>query len=183
MKEKIADLFGALLQSEISTKILQNENLQNAFVKAFTKSAEMKQVIENRMSVLVDALHLVGRESFDLMKNELAELRSQIVGHDLNDLTARLTRLEDAFAAFQAQYREDGNANQVAMEKFAVDLQTKIDALKSEMQSPFQSMPATASAPVQNDADDIFEHAAPAEEVQEAPAAPKPRRSRKKSGN
>ena len=176
MKEKLAELFGSLLQSEVATKILQSENLQNAFVKAFAKSAELKQTVENRMSTLVETFHLVSRESFDAFKNELQELRSQIVGYDLKSLENRLARLEDAFAAFQAQYREDGEQKSTELSHFAVDFQTKLDALKSELQSPFQAMPQSALE-AQSD-NDIFEH--PAQTVE---AASKPRRSRKKSGN
>ena len=186
MKDKLAEFFGSLLQSDVATRVLQSENLQNAFVKAFTKSAELKQTVENRMSVLVDTLHLVSRESFEAIKNEIQDLRNQIVGQDLKDLSSRLTRLEDAFAAFQAQYREDGEKKSVEMSQFAVDFQTKLDAIKSELQSPFQNSPAAAAteaATSRSNADDIFEHPAQSNSAEVPASAPKPRRSRKKSGN
>ena len=78
MTGRISQIVGALLQSDLAMKLVQNEALMKAMMKAFSVSIEARQLVEAQVRVLMGSLDLAKAEDVEALRQDVYELREQL---------------------------------------------------------------------------------------------------------
>ncbi|MCB9544581.1 MAG: hypothetical protein H6706_01645 [Myxococcales bacterium] len=78
MENRFARIFGTLLQSDVATRLVQNEALMNALMKAFSMSVELRHLIDQRLRAVVQGLDLAKASEVEALREELADLQAQV---------------------------------------------------------------------------------------------------------
>jgi polyhydroxyalkanoate synthesis regulator phasin len=78
MTGRISQIVGALLQSDLAMKLVQNEALMKAMMKAFSVSIEARQLVEAQVRVLMGSLDLAKAEDVEALRQEVYELRQKL---------------------------------------------------------------------------------------------------------
>ncbi|MEZ4470048.1 MAG: hypothetical protein R3F60_04415 [bacterium] len=78
MDNRFARIFGTLLQSDVATRLVQNEALMNALMKAFSMSVELRHVIDQRLRAVVQGLDLAKASDVEALRDELERLQDQV---------------------------------------------------------------------------------------------------------
>ncbi len=105
LKDKVLELLGACLQSEFAAKLVQSDAIQSAFLKAFSKSSELRQIVENRVTHMVEMLPFMRREVFDAFEADVKAAREKAEAEH-QALADRLTKAESLIAALEAKLAE-----------------------------------------------------------------------------
>jgi|JI10StandDraft_1071094.scaffolds.fasta_scaffold103776_3 polyhydroxyalkanoate synthesis regulator phasin len=86
MESRFTKIFATLLQSDVATRLTQNEALMNALMRAFSVSMELRHLLDQRIRALIQGLDLAKQSEVEGLREELSMLQE------------RLAELEDRLA-------------------------------------------------------------------------------------
>jgi len=78
MESRFAKIFATLLQSDVATRLTQNEALMNALMRAFSVSMELRQLLDQRIRALIQGLDLAQQSEVEGLREELATLQDRL---------------------------------------------------------------------------------------------------------
>jgi len=67
------------MQSELTMKVVQNEALMKALMKAFSMSTELKGLLDVRLAQAIKGLNLVDQGQFEELRAEIDGLHQEIL--------------------------------------------------------------------------------------------------------
>ena len=78
MTGRISQIVGTVLQSDLAMKLVQNESLMKAMLKAFSVSIEVRQMVEAQVRGLMESLDLAKADDVEALRQEVYELRQRL---------------------------------------------------------------------------------------------------------
>lgn len=97
LKDTVLENLGKLMQSEQAMKVLQNEAVMKAVMKAFSVSNEARTLIDGQISQMIKTFNLVTRDevkglqrAVERLERELGDLQSRV-----DEAAARAADAED----------------------------------------------------------------------------------------
>lgn len=120
LKNTVLEGVGRILQSDQAAKLLQNEALMNAVMKAFSLSGEARSLIDERLGAMIKTLNLVTRDevrglqrALERLERELGDLQQRV-----DEATARAADAEEA-AQTAARAADQARLKAESLEKSA----------------------------------------------------------------
>jgi polyhydroxyalkanoate synthesis regulator phasin len=129
IKDSVIEGLGRLVQSEQAMKVLQNEAVMKAVMKAFSVSNEARSLIDNRLATMVKSLNLVTRDEIRGLQKAVERLE-----RELGDLQARA---DEAIArAAEADDKAERAAGEARMQGVSAAYGAKPAAAKKPAAAP-----------------------------------------------
>lgn len=75
MNSRISQIVGTVLQSDLAMKLVQNEALMKALLKAFSVSVEARTLVETQLKTLLANLDLAQADEVESLRREVEALR------------------------------------------------------------------------------------------------------------
>lgn len=99
VKDSLVSGLGKVMQSEQAMKLMQNEALMKAVMKAFTVSTELRQVVDGQVRTVVRSLNLVTRDELKGLRRTLERLERELADLQMRTDDAVVQAAEAAEAA------------------------------------------------------------------------------------
>ncbi|MBU0552288.1 hypothetical protein KKF91_07970 [Myxococcota bacterium] len=78
MNAKIAEVVGAILQTELAVKLVQNEALIRALMRALSLSSELRAAMDERIAAGLARLNLASGAQIEELHAEIQRLHSEL---------------------------------------------------------------------------------------------------------